>query len=178
MASSWKIVLPTGVTLWESSLENAPSLQFVRENVVDVFFGPKSALSAVEKDDLLKHLTGEIMRNCPPKFTGIMLSNLVCCFWLDGGVRQLYALKSLNANAVCGTVFKVGEVVWTCRQCAKDATCVQCNACFKASNHEGHEVYFHRGKPVCLSASVPPCACCMFYPPLPSANLYFSVFSL
>ena len=34
--------------------------------------------------------------------------------------------------------------MWTCRQCAKDSTCVQCDACFRNSNHEGHEVYFHR----------------------------------
>ena len=35
-------------------------------------------------------------------------------------------------------------MVWTCRQCAKDGTCVQCNTCFKASDHTDHEVYFHR----------------------------------
>ena len=144
-AMSWKITLPSGKVLYTSNVENAPSLNFIREHIVEEFFSAKSTLSLQDKQDLLVHLSSEVIRNAPVKFTGFLLSNLVCCFWLNGGVRQLMSLKSLNEQAICGAVFKVGEVVWTCRQCAKDATCVQCNACYKASNHEGHEVFFHRG---------------------------------
>ncbi len=145
MASNWKLTLPSGAVLYASNVENAPSPNYIREHIVEEFFSEKSHLTLQEKEDLLIHLSGEVIRNAPSKFVGFLLSNLICCFWLEGGVRQLLALKSMNEQAICGAVFKVGEVVWTCRQCAKDATCVQCNACFKNSDHEGHEVYFHRG---------------------------------
>ena len=34
-----------------------------------------------------------------------------------------------------------------CRSCQTDSTCVQCDACFRASNHTGHDVYFHHASP-------------------------------
>lgn len=33
------------------------------------------------------------------------------------------------------------------RTCQTDPTCVQCDACYRKSNHEGHEVYFHHASP-------------------------------
>ncbi|KAJ3153865.1 hypothetical protein HDU89_008730 [Geranomyces variabilis] len=42
----------------------------------------------------------------------------------------------------CGRVFRKGEAVYRCRQCAVDETCVLCSTCFHASNHEGHETFF------------------------------------
>jgi hypothetical protein len=47
----------------------------------------------------------------------------------------------------CGYVFQRGDIAWNCRSCQTDPTCVMCDACFHASNHEGHEVYFHRTSP-------------------------------
>lgn len=42
----------------------------------------------------------------------------------------------------CGHVFKSGESVYRCRDCAVDATCVLCSRCFHGSNHdrEQHDV--------------------------------------
>eukprot|EP00605_Chrysophyceae_sp_TOSAG23-4_P002056 GSChrysophyteH1.ASY1.ANO1.2277.1 assembled CDS len=142
--SSYKLTLPSGEVFWESNAENAPSVGFVKEHFVRRFYGPESSLSTPDRKELLTHMAVEVIRHAPAKFVGILLTNLICSFWLDGGVRELYALKSLNESPICGAVFKVGEIVWTCRQCAKDVTCVQCNSCFKQSDHEGHEVYFHR----------------------------------
>ncbi|TPX46254.1 hypothetical protein SeLEV6574_g03322 [Synchytrium endobioticum] len=42
----------------------------------------------------------------------------------------------------CGHVFKKGEGVHRCRDCALDSTCVFCDRCFNASNHEGHDTSF------------------------------------
>lgn len=47
----------------------------------------------------------------------------------------------------CGYVFKRGDIAWNCRTCQTDQTCVICDECFRGSNHDGHEVYFHRTTP-------------------------------
>lgn len=39
----------------------------------------------------------------------------------------------------CGHVFKNGESVYRCRDCALDDTCVLCSKCFHSSNHENHD---------------------------------------
>ena len=71
-----------------------------------------------------------------------LLAGLACCPSFKP--ERLYSLPNSQPRTVCGVVFKKGEIVWTCRTCAKDPTCVQCDTCFRKSNHEGHEVYFHR----------------------------------
>ncbi len=47
----------------------------------------------------------------------------------------------------CGYVFRRGDIAWNCRTCQSDSTCVLCDTCFHNSDHEGHEVYFHRTSP-------------------------------
>ncbi|KAL1925009.1 uncharacterized protein VTP21DRAFT_4663 [Calcarisporiella thermophila] len=39
----------------------------------------------------------------------------------------------------CGHVFRRGEPVYRCRNCALDDTCVLCSRCFYASDHSGHD---------------------------------------
>lgn len=43
----------------------------------------------------------------------------------------------------CGHIFKHEEATYFCRTCTTDATCVLCQKCFEASNHEGHHVEVH-----------------------------------
>lgn len=50
-------------------------------------------------------------------------------------------------NRPCGYVFKRGDIAWNCRTCQADNTCVICDECFRHSDHEGHEVFFHRTQP-------------------------------
>lgn len=40
----------------------------------------------------------------------------------------------------CGHVFRKGETLYRCRNCGIDDTCVLCQKCYKASDHEGHDV--------------------------------------
>ena len=47
----------------------------------------------------------------------------------------------------CGYVFQRGDIAWNCRTCQTDPTCVICDDCFRQSDHQGHEVYFHRTTP-------------------------------
>ncbi|KAJ3284110.1 hypothetical protein HK104_010088, partial [Borealophlyctis nickersoniae] len=49
--------------------------------------------------------------------------------------------KSQRGKA-CGHVFRKGEGVYRCRNCALDETCVFCSRCFYATNHDGHDTTF------------------------------------
>jgi len=90
---------------------------------------------------LLETLTIQVLRTCPASKIKSFLTLLASA---GEGSKALSSIPNANAVSVCGVVFRAGDVVWTCRQCAKDQTCVQCDGCFKGSNHDGHEVYFHR----------------------------------
>ncbi|CAG8445258.1 4966_t:CDS:2 [Diversispora eburnea] len=50
--------------------------------------------------------------------------------------------SSTQKGSACGHVFRKGEGVYRCRNCALDDTCVFCSRCFHATNHEGHDVSF------------------------------------
>mmetsp|Transcript_1634 Transcript_1634/g.2573 ORF Transcript_1634/g.2573 Transcript_1634/m.2573 type:complete len:2448 (-) Transcript_1634:7099-14442(-) len=56
-------------------------------------------------------------------------------------------LNNQGGTRPCGYVFQRGDIAWNCRTCQTDATCVLCDSCFRNSNHEGHEVFFHRTTP-------------------------------
>jgi len=47
----------------------------------------------------------------------------------------------------CGYVFQRNDIAWNCRTCQTDSTCVLCESCYQNSDHEGHDVYFHRTSP-------------------------------
>lgn len=57
--------------------------------------------------------------------------------------------KLLPANTprrVCQYAFLKNDIVWICKACQADETCVLCNDCFRSSDHEGHEVYFYHAQ--------------------------------
>jgi len=47
---------------------------------------------------------------------------------------------------VCQFPFKRNDIVWVCRTCQADETCVLCHKCYKQSNHEGHDVAFYHAQ--------------------------------
>ena len=54
-------------------------------------------------------------------------------------------MSSLRGNqSRCGRLFKEGDLVYNCKTCQTDGTCVLCQDCFDDSNHEGHVVTFHK----------------------------------
>ena len=63
----------------------------------------------------------------------------------DAAGDSRLALQSLEAlglsvpRRVCQHPFKKNDIVWVCRTCQADETCVLCHACFSQSNHEGHD---------------------------------------
>lgn len=97
--------------------------------------------------ETLEDLAAQLCKSAPVQAISGLLSCLSCNFWRSNAaidIRKLQRLADAENRSVCGYVFKQGDIVWTCRQCAKDPTCVQCDKCFRKSDHEGHEVYFHR----------------------------------
>jgi len=51
---------------------------------------------------------------------------------------------NLGQDTICGYVFKEGELVYHCVDCAVDNTCVFCQKCFNSSDHKGHQVKYQR----------------------------------
>lgn len=98
-------------------------------------------------EHLLADIAAQIVRNAPTTAIPALLDSLICNYWRVAGkldFNEVQVVAAQGGRSVCGRVFKKGDLVWTCRQCSKDPTCVQCDPCFKKSNHAGHEVYFHR----------------------------------
>ncbi|KDO27854.1 hypothetical protein SPRG_07127 [Saprolegnia parasitica CBS 223.65] len=63
-------------------------------------------------------------------------------------LRHVHEAHALTMpKRVCGYMFQQNDISWSCRDCEMDETCVQCQACFEASDHDGHQVFFHRTSP-------------------------------
>ena len=58
----------------------------------------------------------------------------------------LAALKESAPGKICQHQFRRNDIVWICRTCQNDETCVQCNACFQLADHSDHEVYFYHSQ--------------------------------
>ncbi|CEG36557.1 e3 ubiquitin-protein ligase [Plasmopara halstedii] len=52
-----------------------------------------------------------------------------------------------TTRVLCGYLFQRNDIVFNCKTCQFDETCVLCLNCFQNGNHEGHDVYFHRTSP-------------------------------
>jgi hypothetical protein len=61
-------------------------------------------------------------------------------------VGTLEALCQSIPRRVCQHPFKRNDIVWVCRTCQADETCVLCHNCFTNSNHEGHDVAFYHAQ--------------------------------
>mmetsp|Transcript_30818 Transcript_30818/g.49388 ORF Transcript_30818/g.49388 Transcript_30818/m.49388 type:complete len:1932 (-) Transcript_30818:165-5960(-) len=57
--------------------------------------------------------------------------------------KKIEKITQGEAQRVCSRAFRAGDIVWNCKQCQMDSTCVLCQQCFRDSNHEGHDVYFY-----------------------------------
>uniref|UniRef100_A0A8C2HB72 E3 ubiquitin-protein ligase n=1 Tax=Cyprinus carpio TaxID=7962 RepID=A0A8C2HB72_CYPCA len=59
------------------------------------------------------------------------------------GLQKLQQYNSSSSAQQCGRVFKEGETVYSCRDCAIDPTCVLCIECFQKSVHKSHRYKMH-----------------------------------
>ncbi|ETN84892.1 ATP-dependent Clp protease adaptor protein ClpS [Necator americanus] len=66
----------------------------------------------------------------------------------DSSLRPLIENSGLPTEGrrpgqICGHVFKSGELTYSCKDCATDATCVMCHECFHLSEHKTHKYKMH-----------------------------------
>lgn len=54
--------------------------------------------------------------------------------------------KSCPTRRVCQHPFRRNDIVWVCRTCQSDETCVLCHDCFSNSDHTGHDVAFYHAQ--------------------------------
>ncbi|TSO25214.1 E3 ubiquitin-protein ligase UBR1 [Bagarius yarrelli] len=59
------------------------------------------------------------------------------------GLDKLQQTVGGSSSQLCGRVFKEGETVYSCRDCAIDPTCVLCMDCFQNSVHKSHRYKMH-----------------------------------
>ena len=75
----------------------------------------------------------------------------------------LAAVPTANEHsALCGYVFREGDIAYNCRTCQADPTCVLCQPCFEDSNHEG--ALFVPCEAPCHSTRVPCAPNCLATP--------------
>ncbi|KAJ3275846.1 hypothetical protein HDV01_006712 [Terramyces sp. JEL0728] len=92
----------------------------------------------------LSHLSFPLSQAMRQTLLGIL------SFRLAGGSPDNYAtifgavptIVQTTGSAACGKVFKKGDGIYRCIDCGFDETCVMCVECFKASDHENHEINF------------------------------------
>ena len=145
MAAKWSLSIEQAAggappqELWRGAKGTAPS-------GTDVTWRRLGAVRESISPRQLSALAAQVVARAPAAAVPDLLARLACSCSpaLSKQPDALGSLPDARKRTVCGVVFKKGEIVWTCRSCAKDNTCVQCDACFRRSAHVGHEVYFHR----------------------------------
>lgn len=68
------------------------------------------------------------------------------CFHSLADFFQFIQQSSILPRRVCQHPFKKNDIVWVCRTCQADETCVLCHDCFSQSNHEHHDVAFYHAQ--------------------------------
>ncbi|CAI2174520.1 3024_t:CDS:10 [Funneliformis geosporum] len=122
--------------------ESLPLLTYL--NSCPVTFGYRLTESA--QREILKRLFSELWRSNEdyrslffPNGFGEGLDAYKLSLALGEGSSEY---SQTQKGKACGHVFKKGEGVYRCRNCALDETCVFCSRCFHATNHDGHDVSF------------------------------------
>ncbi|CAJ1073672.1 E3 ubiquitin-protein ligase UBR1 [Xyrichtys novacula] len=112
----------------EASDSRAELLCYLKEQVPQIFCLKKES-SPQEEEELMQSR---------------LLHPLECFLFGEDSQEGLEKLKQGSTSSqLCGRVFKEGETVYSCRDCAIDPTCVLCMDCFQDSVHKSHRYKMH-----------------------------------
>ncbi|GKY92493.1 hypothetical protein MPSEU_000219700 [Mayamaea pseudoterrestris] len=141
------------VKLWKYNADNnlrvLPSLSVLAESVFSRLAGCHPSYAKEWADAMIAQYSGS-------GNDATLMGDAATLKRSGGSKKKSSTVTLLQADATkinlktrnpCGYVFQRGDIAWNCRTCQTDPTCVICDACFRESNHNGHEVYFHRTTP-------------------------------
>ncbi|XP_075874232.1 E3 ubiquitin-protein ligase UBR1 isoform X1 [Nelusetta ayraudi] len=112
----------------EAADTRAQLLRYLKEQVPRIFC-LKTESSPQEEEELMQRR---------------LLHPLECFLFGEDPQEGLEKLKQGSTSSqLCGRVFKEGETVYSCRDCAIDPTCVMCMDCFQGSVHKSHRYKMH-----------------------------------
>ncbi|XP_037397971.1 E3 ubiquitin-protein ligase UBR1 isoform X5 [Pygocentrus nattereri] len=115
---------------WEASDRGAAILHYILEQVPHIYCLEAEPQPVEEEQQVQEHI----------------LYPLECFLFGEDPSDGLQKLEHKNygsSSQQCGRVFKEGETVYSCRDCAIDPTCVLCMDCFQNSVHKGHRYKMH-----------------------------------
>jgi len=67
-------------------------------------------------------------------------------FSVEDAFTALNSLGQFAPRRVCQHPFHKNDIVWVCRTCQADETCVLCHACWSDSDHVGHDFSFYHAQ--------------------------------
>uniref|UniRef100_A0A8C2Z771 E3 ubiquitin-protein ligase n=1 Tax=Cyclopterus lumpus TaxID=8103 RepID=A0A8C2Z771_CYCLU len=112
----------------EAADSRAELFRYLKEQVPQIFCLKKES-SPQEEEELMQSR---------------LFLPLECFLFGEDPQEGLEKLKQGSTSSqLCGRVFKEGETVYSCRDCAIDPTCVLCMDCFQDSVHKGHRYKMH-----------------------------------
>uniref|UniRef100_A0A8C4ENI4 E3 ubiquitin-protein ligase n=1 Tax=Dicentrarchus labrax TaxID=13489 RepID=A0A8C4ENI4_DICLA len=112
----------------EAADSRAELLRYLKEQVPQIFC-LKTEPSPQEEEELMQSR---------------LFYHLECFLFGEDPQEGLEKLKQgCTSSQLCGRVFKEGETVYSCRDCAIDPTCVLCMDCFQDSVHKSHRYKMH-----------------------------------
>jgi hypothetical protein len=97
-------------------------------------------LEGLEKEEQTLYEHADLTRQLTEQITGACYSTAV------QALQSLHAAGQAVPRRVCQHPFRKNDIVWVCRTCQADETCVLCHACYSQSNHEGHDVAFYHAQ--------------------------------
>ena len=111
---------------------------------------PREGLSPTDLGPLERYVHRRLQEAQAPGEIPALLDAALCSLLLPPGpidpgtnpmalVSEAAEAASGGSTSACGYIFKTGDIAWVCRTCQADDTCVLCQECFAASDHEGHE---------------------------------------
>jgi Putative zinc finger in N-recognin (UBR box) len=137
------------VSLGDLSEEEAPSSLLSPNKGHHALFRSLEELEGLEKEEatLLEHspLTAPLTQVVTGTGTGTGTGNATLTLTARDALEQLREFGSIPRR-VCQHPFKRNDIVWVCRTCQADETCVLCHVCFSQSQHQGHDVAFYHAQ--------------------------------
>jgi hypothetical protein len=97
-------------------------------------------LEGLEKEEQTLYEHADLTRILTEQVTGASYRDAV------QAIRSLHEAGQAVPRRVCQHPFRKNDIVWVCRTCQADETCVLCHACYSQSNHEGHDVAFYHAQ--------------------------------